>query len=456
MEIKIFDRTLCRSDRSFSFKEKIEIARQLEKLNVDTIEIGEIENVKTDTLLVRTIASFVKNSVLSVASGFTKEGIDNAVNALNTAEKGRIRIELPISCVGMEYTCHKKAPKMLEMIESLISYAKEKYQDVEFCAVDATRAEKEFLSQAIETAVKSGANIVTVCDTSAEMMPDTFGEFIANINTDVDLGVMCDNINGLAVADAVVALKNGADIVKTSVGGSDIPLETMANVIKNCGNSCNFESQIKITEFNRIFKQVIWITDNIKDGKSPATAVSVDEGMDLTADDDRDTVLASVIKLGYDLSEEDCAKVYEEFVRVANKRNVTLTELDAIVATVALQVEPTYKLISYVVNSSNVVTSSAQLTLEKKGEKMQGISTGDGPIDAAFLALEQITGTHYELDDFQIHSVTQGKEAMGNTIIKLRKDGKLYSGNGVSTDIISASIKAYINALNKIVYEEAN
>jgi len=456
MKIKIFDRTLCRDDRSFSFKEKIEIARQLEKLNVDTVEISEIDNVKSDTLLIRTIASFVKQAVLSVAVGFTKQGIDNAANALNTAAKPRLRIELPVSTVGMEYICHKKAPQMLETIAELISYAKEKCPDVELCAVDATRAEKDFLIQVIETAYNSGASVVTICDTASEMLPDSFGEFIGEFKREGKaMGVMCDNKNGLAVADAVIAVKNGADIVKTSVGGSNVSLEIFANVIKNCGNSCNIESDIKITEINRILKQISWITDNAKNEKVAISTAPVEEGLDLDANDDRDTVLAAVMKLGYDLSEEDAAKVYEEFLRVASKRRVTIPELDAIVATVALQVTPTYKLINYVVNSSNVITSSAQITLEKDGENIQGISTGDGPIDAAFLALEQIMGTHFELDDFQIQSVTQGKEAMGSALVKLRKEGKLYSGNGISTDIISASIKAYINAVNKIVYEEA-
>ena len=455
MKIEIFDRTLCRDDRTFSFKEKIEIARQLEKLKVDTVEIGEIDNIKRDTLLVRTVASFVKDAVLSVAGGFSKEEIDNAVNALNTANKPRIRIELPVSTVGMEYTCHKKAPKMLEYIKELVGYASEKCSDVEFCAVDATRAETDFLKEVIATAYSAGAKIVTICDTAAEMLPDSFGEFIKELKTDGEIGIMCDNKNGLAVADAVIAIKNGANIIKTSVGGSDIPLGTFASVIKNCGNSCSIESGIKITESGRIIKQIGWITDNVKNEKTAVLTAQEENGMELDANDDSDTVLSAVMKLGYDLSEEDSAKVYEEFLRVASKRKVTLTELDAIVATVALQVPPTYKLVNYVVNSSNVITSSAQITLQKNGENLQGISIGDGPIDAAFLALEQITGTHFELDDFQIHSVTQGKEAMGNALVKLRKEGKLYSGNGISTDIISASIKAYINAVNKIVYEEA-
>lgn len=455
MKIEIFDRTLCRDDRTFSFKEKIEIARQLEKLKVDTVEIGEIDNIKRDTLLVRTVASFVKDAVLSVAGGFSKEGIDNAVNALNTANKPRIRIELPVSTVGMEYTCHKKAPKMLEYIKELVGYASGKCSDVEFCAVDATRAETDFLKEVIATAYSAGAKIVTICDTAAEMLPDSFGEFIKELKTDGEIGIMCDNKNGLAVADAVIAIKNGASIIKTSVGGREIPLGTFASVIKNCGNGCSIESGIKITESGRIIKQIGWITDNVKNEKTAVLTAQEENGMELDANDDSDTVLSAVMKLGYDLSEEDSAKVYEEFLRVASKRKVTLTELDAIVATVALQVPPTYKLVNYVVNSSNVITSSAQITLQKNGENLQGISIGDGPIDAAFLALEQITGTHFELDDFQIHSVTQGKEAMGNALVKLRKEGKLYSGNGISTDIISASIKAYINAVNKIVYEEA-
>ena len=120
----------------------------------------------------------------------------------------------------------------------------------------------------------------------------------------------------------------------------------------------------------------------------------------------------------------------------------------------ALQVPATYQIKAYVVNNGNVISSTAQITMEKNGETMQGISIGDGPIDAAFRAIEQIVGHRYELDDFQIQSVTEGKEAMGSALVKLRADGKLYSGNGISTDIIGASIRAYINAINKIVYEE--
>lgn len=115
---------------------------------------------------------------------------------------------------------------------------------------------------------------------------------------------------------------------------------------------------------------------------------------------------------------------------------------------------PTYELKSFVINSGNVINATANIILQKDGEILRGLSAGDGPIDAAFLAIEQIAGCHYELDDFQIQAVTRGREALGSTLIKLRSKGKLYSGNGISTDVIGASIHAYINALNKIVYEE--
>ena len=188
---------------------------------------------------------------------------------------------------------------------------------------------------------------------------------------------------------------------------------------------------------------------------SEPAKISDEEAVMLDRNDDKDAVTAAVKNLGYDLSDEDFGKVYEEFQRVADKRRVGAKELEAIIASSAMQVPPAYKLISYVINNGNIISATAQITLSRNGEEQKGICIGDGPIDAAFRAIEQIIGHHYELDDFQIQSVTEGKEAMGSALVKLRRDGKLYSGNGISTDIIDASVRAYINAVNKIVYEEA-
>lgn len=457
-KIRIADTTLCRENGSFGFKEKIEIARQLEKLKVDAIELPCITNKRTDILLVRTLASFVKESTVSVAAGLTEESVDDAAEALSTTAHPSIRIELPVSPVGMEYTCHKKPDKMLGWIEKIVKYAKEKCPNVEFCATDATRAEEEFLASAIEKALSAGADKITLCDTASEMMPDDFAAFINRFaeKFNISPAVACSDKNGLAAAQAILAVRGCADTVKASVDGESVPLETFATIIKNCGNSYSLCSNVSYTQLNRIVKQIRWIADNSKNGKTVVT-VSGDsyEAIHLDKNDDRQAVISAVMQLGYDLSEEDEAKVYEEFLRVAAKKSVGAKELDAIVASAALQVPSTYKLISYVINNGNIITASAHITLQKNGSDIiQGIEIGDGPIDAAFIAIDKIIGHHYELDDFQIQAVTEGKEAMGSALVKLRCDGKVYSGNGISTDIVGASIRAYLNAINKVLYEE--
>lgn len=456
--ITIVDTTLCREDSTFTFKERIEIARLLERLNVDAIEIPEIGDPKSDILFVRTVSTFVKNSILSVAAGKTAESIENAAAALSVAARPRIRIELPVSPVGMEYGCHKKPDKMLQWIAAAVAMAKEQCADVEFCAVDATRAEGDFLNQAIAAAVAAGATGIAVCDSAAEMLPDDFAAFADAVaaQVTVPVTVRCDNKNGLACAQAILAVRGDVVGVKTSVGGNAVPLDTFAGILKNCGDSYGFTAAVHQTELHRTVKQIAWVTDNAKNARNAVSVSAADEnGIRLDTNDGQAEVLAAVAKLGYDLSDEDGARVYEEFLRVAEKKTVGFKELEAIVASTALQVPSTYKLISYVVNNGNLMSASAQLTLERDGRSMQGVCIGDGPIDAAFLAIDQIIGHHYELDDFQIQSVTEGKEAMGSALVKLRAGGKLYAGNGISTDIIGASIRAYLNAVNKIVYEEA-
>ena len=166
--IRIADATLCRADNAFSFKEKIDIARQLEKLDGDVIELPEIQNVRIDTLLIKTISTFVKKSVISVAAGMSVESVENAAVALSNAAHPHIRIELPTSPVSMEYVCHKKPDKMIAWVEKIVSFAKEKCNSVEFCALDATRAENAFLHSVINTAILAGATEITLCDDAGD------------------------------------------------------------------------------------------------------------------------------------------------------------------------------------------------------------------------------------------------------------------------------------------------
>ncbi len=451
--IKIADTTLCR-EGTFTFREKMEIARQLEKLGVDVIELPAITQVRSDTLLVRTMASFVRQATVSVAAGMNEESIDLAAAALEGMAHPCIRIELPVSPVGMEYTCRKKPDKMLQWIPAAVAAAKAKGVAVEFCAVDATRADDGYLEKAINAAVEAGADSVSVCDSTGQRLPDDFAAFIAALPKAVPLGVACEDKNGLACAQAILAVQAGASTVKTAIGGTGVSLETFATLVKNCGDNYGFAAGVKYTELHRIIKQVSWVSDSAR-GEKPATAAVSQEGIQLDAKDDQAAVSAAVMQLGYDLSEEDQARVYEEFRRVAEKKTVAAKELEAIVASVALQVPATYQLVSYVINNGNIISASAQISLQKGERVLQGVCIGDGPIDAAFRAIDQIIGHHYELDDFQIQAVTEGKEAVGQALVKLRDKGHLYSGSGISTDVIGASIRAYLNAVNKIVYEEA-
>jgi len=452
-KIIISDTTLSQ-ENSFSFKEKLEIARQLQKLGVDIIELPEIVNDRVDTLFVKTLASFIKESALSVTCGLTKESVDKASLSLQGAKNAILKISLPLSPVGMEYTCHKKAPKMLAYISEIISYAKEKCEKVEFCAEDATRAENNFLFEAIKTAIQAGATSITICDNASVLMPDAFSSLIENVvkESSVPVGVYSKNTNGLAIANAILSVKAGAKIIKTAIKGDCVEMETISSIIKNNGSKIGFSSSLKITEINRIITQINRILTSSKNNN--LSIETSDNLVTFNENSTREEIAKEVIILGYELSEEDNEKVYEEFLRVASKKAVGSKELDAIIASVAMQVPETYKLINYVLNSGNIISASAQVTLEKDGKILQGVCIGDGPIDAAFLAIESILGIHYELDDFQIQSVTEGKRALGSAVVKLRVDGKLYSGNGISTDIIGASIRAYLNAINKIVYEE--
>ena len=458
--MRIADRTLCKENCTFSFKEKIEICRQLEKLKVDIIELPAIENPKTDILFVRTASSFVGNCILSVGVGMTSESFEGAVQAISAAKQARLRVEVPVSPVGMEYAAHKKPPKMLEWVLATVAKAKSVCSDVEFCAVDATRAEPAFLTAILAAAIEAGATAVTVCDSTGEKMPDEFAVFVKSVaeTVSVPVGVSCDDQNAMAAAAAILAVRAGADTVKTAVDGACVSLEAFCGIIRNCGNHYGFAARIQITEYHRVVRQISRIVagKGVDRSASVNIASPAEAGFTLDARDDQSAVATAVAKLGYDLSDEDMDAVYNEFIRVAAKKTVGSKELEAIVSGVAMQVPPTYTLVSYMVNSSggNALAASAQIVLDKKGEQLQGICMGDGPIDAAFVALEQIMGCHFELDDFQIQAVTEGKEAMGSALVKLRAEGKLYAGTGISTDIIGASIRAYLNAVNKIVFEQ--
>ena len=468
-QIRITDMTLREESTtpsfSLSFKEKIELARELDKLGIDVIETAPITEEKTDALLVRTIASLVKNAVLTCPAGLTEDAVDTAWNAVMGAAHPRLLVSIPVSTVQMEYLCRRKPAQVAELIPQLVGAAAKLCQDVEFAAEDATRADPDFLCAAIESAITAGAKTVTVCDTAGTMLPDEFSAFIAGLYEKVPalqyvtLSVQCSDELGMAAACAFAAVSAGAGQIKTTVRAAAYPtLESIAHVIRSRGVDLDVSCALNMTGLGRALKRMTYLVSTERSASSPfdngagGSAAAQDIALDASADISK--VGAAVASLGYELSADDQAKVYEAFGHIAVKKQVGARELETIVASTALQVPPTYKIVNYVINSGNILSPTANIQLEKDGKALRGLSVGDGPIDAAFLAIEQIIGHHYELDEFQIQAVTEGREAMGSALVKLRSAGKLFSGQGISTDIIGAAIRAYVDALNKIVYEE--
>ena len=464
--IRISDMTMKQGgkDVSLSFKEKIELSKLLDKLGVSVIELEGIRNARIDSLRIKSIAMAVKESIVAVPVQLNEENILSCWNAVKTAKHPRLQVCAPVSSVQMEYLFHKKADAMKAAVADAITAACRLCADVEFVADDATRSDPAFLYDVIAAAIAAGAKTVTVCDTAGAMLPDEFAAFITGIYEnvpalqDITLGVACSD--GLSMADscAIAAVRAGAREIKAAAYRLDaVSLPNVAKVLSAKGDAFGVACPVRTTQLKRITDQIAWMYETGKSKNSPfENGVQEDgAGIYLTAHDDLAAVLKTAERLGYDLSEEDGAKVYEAFRAIAvKKEKVSARELDAIVASAAMQVPPTYQLDTYVITAGNTISSTAHLKIAKNGTMLEGVCVGDGPIDAAFLAIERITGQHYELDDFQIQAVTEGREAMGQTVVKLRASGKVYSGRGISTDIVGASIRAYINALNKIVYEE--
>ena len=447
------------------FKEKIEIVKQLDRLCVDVIETAPLLNGKSDILFLHTISSLLNNKVLSCAVPLDESLLNDTISAVKSAARPRLNILAPVSTVQMEYHCHQKPAVVLEKISSLVCKAKAAGIEVEVSLVDATRAEKDFLVSAVKQALSNGADIITLCDSAGLMLPEELSAFISELYNSVPelsgitLSVECSDELHMAPACAVACLRAGAEQIKTTIGISGkLQLEAFADILRIKGAALDISTSLNRTACGKIVNQIEALVNgkNIPQKQGKEFHGGNHGDWKLTNSDGMPEVAEAVKKLGYELSADDLANVFEEFQRISQKKDLGSQDLDAIVATVAMQVPPTYTLKSFVINSGNIITSMAHIVLLKNGEEVQGFSMGDGPIDAAFLSIENIVGRHFELDDFQITAVTEGREAVGSGIVRLRSNGKLYSGKGISTDVIGASIRAYVDALNKICYEENN
>lgn len=462
VDVSLREQAACNGS-SLSFKEKIEVARQLDKLNVDAIETAPIVNGKNDIVFLHTLAPLMTRCILACPVGLDPELLPDTWEALRAAKHPRLNVVAPVSTVQMEYQFHKKPPVVLDMIRAQVKACREVCEDVELTLHDATRAESDFLAQVIRAGIEAGAGIITVCDTAGVMLPDEFNRFVTALNeavpelANVTLSFEYSNALHMAAACIFASVNTGFAQIKTTCAGMNEPsLRSIAHVFRAKGDALGVSCELNMTVLEKSYEQIRLILSGSAEQDECAelpAAGAVD--FSLSGSDSREAVAEAVRQMGYDLDTGALDSVYESVQRIVQKKTEAVgpKELEAIIATVSLQVPPTYLLKSFVITSGNEITSYAHVILERNGVEVKGFGTGDGPIDAAFLALEGILGKHIELDDFQIQSVTGGASAMGTTIVKLRYENKVYSGKGVSTDVIGAGIRAYIDAVNKICYE---
>ncbi len=458
-KINITDITLKKlaSEREVSllFREKTAIAACADSLGADAIELAPVKNAREDAIIYKTISQNIVNGTVAIPVGFTADAVAAAWECVREAKAPRLQVEVPTSTVQMEYIHHVKAEKMLAKIEELCTEAKKFCADVEFSALDATRADEEFIINAVQTAEKCGAGIVTICDDAGISLPEEIAELVKKIKAVVSVPVYVkpsDKI-GMAVATAFAAIGAGADGIKcTMAGKGELSMGELSDAISARGEAIGASVSLKNTKIHASIDDML---AKINHETFENKEVDEDKKIVLDADSTLSEVSEACALLGYDLSDEDNGNVHRALIQVCEKKSsVGAKELEALIASSAMQAPSTYHFESYTTNCTNLGASMSQVTLKCGDEVLCGVSIGDGPIDSAFLAIEQSIGFHYELDDFQIQAVTEGKEALGSALVKLRSFGKLYSGNGISTDIVAASIRAYINALNKIVAEE--
>ncbi len=459
-KIQITDITLKKlaEDREVSllFKDKTAIASCANSIGVDAVELAPIKKVREDTIIYKTIAQNITNAVVAIPTGFTSEDMANAWECVKNAEKPRLQVELPVSTVQMEYIYHLKTDKMLIKIGELVAQAKKLTDSVEFVALDATRAEESFLIKACKEAESNGAELVTICDDAGVSLPEEIAALVKTLKAELSVPVYVqtsDHIS-MAVSSAISAISAGADGIKCAMAGKDtLSTGKLSDAINARKEAIGIEASLKNTKIHATIEDLLLNINH--DAYSTDDSVSEKKKILLDAESTLTQVAQASQLLGYDLSDKDCGNVLKGLQQVCTKKpSVGAKELEALIASFAMQAPSTYHLESYTTSSSNLSASMSQVTLKRGDELLSGVSIGDGPIDSAFRAIEQSIGYHYELDDFQVQAVTEGKEALGSALVRLRNNGKLYSGNGISTDIVAASIRAYINALNKIVFEE--
>jgi 2-isopropylmalate synthase len=496
-KIIIFDTTLRDGEQapgaSLNQKEKLEIAQALVYLGVDIIEAGFPVSSSGDFEAVKAIASSIKGPVICGLARAIKKDIDAVYQSTKPSRRRRIHVFLATSKIHMQYKLKKAEDEILRLAVESVKYARRYCPDIEFSPEDASRSERDFLFKVVEAVIKAGAGTVNIPDTVGYAQPQEYGSLIAAIKNNVPninkavISVHCHNDLGLAVANSLEAIKNGARQVECTVNGigeraGNASMEEIVMAIKTRKDIFReTETRVNTAHIYKVSRLVSKLTgfavspnkaivggnafrhesgihqDGVLKERStyeiirPQDVGFVGTGIVLGKHSGRHALSERLKELGFKFSEPQLDKISTRFKVLADKKkNIFDHDLISIVENEVKTVKPVWSLVSFVINSGTKVIPTCEVSLKNKNKSLSARSCGDGPVDACFKAIDKVTGIKGELEDYRIEAVTQGKDALGEVILKLKAKGKVVTARGSSTDIIEASIRAYINALNKI------
>lgn len=498
--VKIFDTTLRDGEQSpgatMNVAEKVRIAEQLEKLNVDIIEAGFPISSEGDFEAVREIAKKVKRSQVAALARANPQDIDRAWQAIKGAKHPLLHTFISTSDIHLKYQLKKSKEEVIRIAAQSVARAKGYTPNVEFSAMDATRSDVDFLAAVCERAIQAGATTINIPDTVGYAIPSEFGELIRTLRQKVKgmekvtLSVHCHNDLGLAVANSIAAVQNGARQVECTINGigeraGNTSLEEVVMALLTRKDLLQFETRVIPKHLYATSRLVSKITGMVvqpnkaivganafahqsgihQDGilkekltyeiMTPETVGIPKTSLVLGKLSGRHAFRERIKDLGYRLSEKDFELAFTRFKQLADKkREIYDEDIESIVVEEVLRVPRRYKLVYLNVVAGNVTVPTATVQMEVDGKLVQEAGFGDGPVDATFKTIKKLTHTRSKLLQFAINAITSGTEAQGEVTVRLEEKGQTVIGQGADTDVIVASAKAYINALNKIEFKK--
>lgn len=498
--VYIFDTTLRDGEQSpgvsLNAKEKLEIAHQLARMGVDIIEAGFPIASEGDFQAVKLIAQNVKGPTIAGLARISPVDIDRAWEAVKYAEKPRIHTFIATSDIHMKYKLRLSREEVLEQTIKGVKHAKQYTEDVEFSPEDGFRSDLDFICQIVEAAIDAGATTINIPDTVGYATPGEFGKFIADIRSRVPninkaiLSVHCHNDLGLAVANSLAAVANGAQQVEGAVNGigeraGNTAIEEVVMALHTRKDYFDYYTDVNTTEIYRTSKLVSRLTGmNIQPNKAivgknafahesgihqdgvlkerttyeimnPEMIGLIQNNLVLGKHSGRHAFRQRLLELGFELEQEEADKAFRRFKDMADsKKEITDRDIEAIVEAEIRRIPEKFHLEHLHVFSGNRTVPTATVGIVIDGELREEAALGEGSVDAAFKAIDKVTNLPVNLLYYNLNAITGGTDAIGEVTAKVKHGDRVFIGRGISTDIIEASAKAYINALNKLVYEE--